>query len=203
MTSGESVTQWIHQLKEGERAAIQKLWEAYFTRLVGMSRQWLRNTPTQAVEAEDVALSAFDSFFRRAEQGQFPKLFDRTDLWQLLVVIAFRKACNQIKHESRRQPRNGRVFHASALVAEDGDDAGTVFTRLIGREPDPELAAQTVEEYRRLLAILKDDQLSQIALWKMEGFTNEEIATKLGRSLPTVERKLARIRHRWEKELTP
>jgi DNA-directed RNA polymerase specialized sigma24 family protein len=59
------------------------------------------------------------------------------------------------------------------------------------------------EEYRQLLAVLKDDQLSQIALWKMEGFSNEEIATKLGRSLPTVERKLARIRRLWEKELTP
>jgi DNA-directed RNA polymerase specialized sigma24 family protein len=203
MASGESVTQWIHQLKEGERATVQKLWEAYFTRLVGMTRQWLRHTPTQAVEAEDVALSAFDSFFRRAEQGQFPKLFDRTDLWQLLVVIAFRKACNQIKHESRRQPRNGRVFHASALVAEDGDDAGTVFTRLIGREPDPELAAQTAEEYRRLLAKLDDAQLRQIAELKMAGYTNAEIGLRITppRSEVTVERKLARIRRIWEEEI--
>jgi hypothetical protein len=27
---------------------------------------------------------------------------------ELLVVIAFRKACNQMKHEARRQPRDGR-----------------------------------------------------------------------------------------------
>jgi DNA-directed RNA polymerase specialized sigma24 family protein len=126
MSSGESVTHWIHQLKEGERAAVQKLWEGYFSRLVRMAKQWLRHTPTQVVEAEDVALSAFDSFCRRAEQGQFPRLFDRGDLWQLLVVIAFRKTCNQIKHEARRQPRNGRVLHASALATEDADDTGSI-----------------------------------------------------------------------------
>jgi DNA-directed RNA polymerase specialized sigma24 family protein len=37
----------------------------------------------------------------------------------------------------------------------------------------------------------------------VEGFSNEEIAAKLGRAVPTVERKLARIRRLWEKEFTP
>jgi DNA-binding CsgD family transcriptional regulator len=32
----------------------------------------------------------------------------------------------------------------------------------------------------------------------MEGYTNEEIAGKLGRSIPTVERKLAAIRTIWQ-----
>ena len=80
MSSSESVTQWIHQLKAGERDAVQKLWEGYFERLVRQTRQWLRCVPRQAVDADDIALSAFDSFCRRAEQGRFPKLFDRNDL---------------------------------------------------------------------------------------------------------------------------
>ena len=80
MSSSESVTQWIHQLKEGERDAVQMLWEGYFERLVRQTRQWLRCAPKQAVDADDIALSAFDSFCRRAEQGRFPKLFDRNDL---------------------------------------------------------------------------------------------------------------------------
>jgi DNA-directed RNA polymerase specialized sigma24 family protein len=202
MSSSESVTHWIHRLKDGERDAVQKLWEGYFHRLVRMARPWLRRAPTQVVEAEDVALSAFDSFCRRAEQGQFPKLFDRGDLWQLLVVIAFRKTCNLVLHEARRRPRNGRVYHASALT-EGADDGGAVFTRLIGREPDPALAVQTAEEYRRLLALLPEEQLRTIAVWKLEGFTNEEIAAKIGRSVVTVERKLARIRGAWEKEIRP
>jgi hypothetical protein len=99
-----------------------------------------------------VSLSAFDSFCRRAEQGRFPKLFDRGDLWQLLVVVAFRKACNQIKHEARRQLRDGRVVHASALDGEIEGEA-PLFANLIGREPDPSLAAQTADEYRELRRI--------------------------------------------------
>ena len=203
MSADESVTQWIHQLKEGERAAVQKLWENYFTRLVRMARRWLRHTPTQALDAEDIALSAFKSFCLRAEQGRFPKLFDRDDLWQLLVVIAFRKACNQAKHEARRQPHNGHVQHVSALNAANGEDAGTIFTHLIGREPDPEFAAQTAEEYRRLLALLDDGELRHIAEMKMAGYTNAEIGQRLKppRAVPTIERKLTRIRRIWEEEV--
>lgn len=200
MATDESVTYWIHQLKEGERAAVQKLWEGYFRRLVRMAHRWLRHTPTQVVEAEDVALSAFDSFCRRAEQGRFPQLFDRDDLWQLLVVIAFRKACNQVHREARRQPRNGRVVHASALDTADKGE-GLLFANLIGREPDPSLAVQIAEGYRKLLAKLNNPLLRDIAVWKLEGFTNEEIADKIRRSVPTVERKLALIRKAWTEEM--
>jgi hypothetical protein len=52
-----------------------------------------------------------------------------------------------------------------------------------------------------LLALLKTGQLLAIAVWKMEGFTNEEIAIKISRSLPTVERKLALIRKTPEKDV--
>jgi len=39
-----------------------------------------------------------------------------------------------------------------------------------------------------------------MAIWKMEGYTNEEIAARIDRAIPTVERKLARIRKLWERE---
>jgi DNA-directed RNA polymerase specialized sigma24 family protein len=202
MALDESITHWIHQLKEGERDTVQKLWEGYYRRLVGMARQWLRRAPTPVVDAEDIALSAFDSFCRRAEQGRFPKLFDRDDLWQLLVVIAFRKTCNQVKHEARRQPRNGQVIPVSELDAR-GEEP--IFAKLIGREPDPALAVQVAASCRRLLDMLPTSELRDIAVWKLEGYTSEEIAPRLnggeGRSLATVERKLERIRRIWAKEI--
>ena len=205
MTAGESVTQLIDRLKAGDRGAVQRLWERYFGCLVLETRRWLRHTPRQAADEEDVALSAFDSVCRRAAQGRFPRLFDRNDLWQLLVVIAFRKTCNQIKHERARRPPNGHVINASALAAGPGGDEGALFADLIGRGPGPALAAQTAEECRRLLAELGSEELRQVALWKLEGYTNEEIAPRMnggeGRSLATVERKLKEIRLRWEKEV--
>jgi DNA-directed RNA polymerase specialized sigma24 family protein len=207
MTAGASVTQLIDRLKEGDREAAQRLWERYFGRLVLETRRWLRHTPRQAADEEDVALSAFDSVCRRAAQGRFPRLFDRNDLWQLLVVIAFRKTCNQIKHERARRPPGRRVVHASALAAGPGGDEGALFADLIGRGPSPALAAQTAEECRRLLAELGDDELRQVALWKLEGYTTEEIAPRMddgeGRSEATVRRKLDLIRLRWQKEVSP
>jgi DNA-directed RNA polymerase specialized sigma24 family protein len=205
MASSHSVTRLLEQFKQGDRQAVGPLWERYFTRLVHLARTWFPHTPTTAAaSAEDAALDAFASFCLRAEQDGFSHLFDRDDLWQILVVLAFRKRCNQIQHErrKRRQPAGGRVYVASALEQDEGE-AGALFTNLLGHDPEPSLVVQAAEECRRLLAELGDDQLRQVALWKVEGFSNEEIAAKLGRATSAVERKLARIRRLWEKELSP
>ena len=205
MSADESVTCWIDRLKAGDREAAQPLWERYYERLAREARRWLKRAPAAADE-EDVALSAFASFCHRAEEGRFPRLYDRNDLWRLLLVIAFRKACDQIKHEGRRQPRQGRAVHASALAAGPGGDEGALFADMIGQGPNPEMVAQTAEECRRLLAELGSEELRQVALWKLEGYTNEEIAPRMNggecRSLTTVERKLKEIRLRWEKEVS-
>ena len=42
------------------------------------------------------------------------------------------------------------------------------------------------------------EPLRQLAVWKMEGYTNQQIADLLGCSLATVERKLALIRATWK-----
>jgi DNA-directed RNA polymerase specialized sigma24 family protein len=203
MSAQGSVTYWIHQLQAGNQAAVQKLWEGYFERLVGLARKKLQGTPRQVADEEDVALSAFDSFCRHAEAGRFPQLVDRQDLWQLLVVLTGRKALNLAKHEGAAKRGGGKVRHASALASSDSSAVQVAFTSRISKEPDPQFAAEVAEECRRLLALLNDEELRSIAVLKMEGHTNEEIATKLGRSLPTVERKLGLIRRAWEKELRP
>jgi DNA-directed RNA polymerase specialized sigma24 family protein len=40
-----------------------------------------------------------------------------------------------------------------------------------------------------------------VATFKLEGYTNEEIADRLGCVVSTVERKLARIRGKWASEM--
>lgn len=200
MSTVGSVTCWLRQLQAGEQEAFQRVWQRYFERLVGLARQRLRSAPGRAADEEDVALSAFDSFFRGARAGRFPQLLDRDDLWQVLVVLAGREAANLVQHE-RRLKRGGKVWVASDLPAEDSAADGAAFAALIGREPDPGFAVQVAEECRRLLESLGDGELRAVALWKMEGYTNEEIAAKMGRKVLTVTRKLNMIRRLWEKEL--
>jgi DNA-directed RNA polymerase specialized sigma24 family protein len=198
----ESVTLWLEHLKAGDPAAAGPLWERYFARLVTLARARLRAAPRAAADEEDVALSAFDSFCRGVEAGRFPRLSDRDDLWRLLLVITARKAAALARWEGRAKRGGGRVVQASAVGGED-DSAADVLAGLAGGEPTPVAAAQVSEECDRLLALLGDGELRQLAIWKLEGHTNAEIAGKLGKSVPTVERKLARVRMAWEREGGP
>jgi RNA polymerase sigma factor (sigma-70 family) len=192
MSPGEDLTRWIKLLKAGEREAVQQLWQRYYQRLVALARQKLGRLPRRAADEEDVALSAFDSFIRRAEQGRFPRLEDRQDLWQLLVVLTRRKIVDHRDYEESARRDWRRIQHDAA--------DGSLVRGLIGREPDPVLAAQVGEECRRLLAALPDEELRQIVLRKMEGYTNEEIAELLGIARATVGRRLTLIRKTWLSE---
>src|SRR6266851_7408636 len=200
MSSAGSVTHWIGQLQAGNSAAAQPLWERYFLQLVRLARKKLQGSPRRAVDEEDVALSAFDSFCRAAENQRFPLLTDRDSLWRLLVVLTARKALHVIRDERRQKRGGGHVLHENALdgAAPGQEEAG--LDQVIGAEPTPDFAAQFAEECRCLLDRLGKTELRSIALWKLEGFTNDEIAEKLECVSRTVERKLARIRKIWEKE---
>jgi DNA-directed RNA polymerase specialized sigma24 family protein len=200
MNEEGSVTRIIHQVKEGEEVACQQLWERYFRHLVALARARLGKVPRQAGDEEDVALSVLDSVIRRAGEGRFPLLVDRHDLWSLLVVITRRKAANLVRYDEARQPRDGRNLHVSALETSKEAD-GELLASLIGEEPDPAFAAEMAEECGRLLGLLQDAILRSVALSKMEGYTNKEIARRLGLAEPTVERKLVRIRATWAGEV--
>jgi DNA-directed RNA polymerase specialized sigma24 family protein len=188
-----SITNCLKSLERGDSQAAQAIWDRYFQRLVGLVRARLRSAHVRAADEEDVVLSALDSFFRRARSGQFPRLEDRDDLWKLLFVLTVRKAMNLVRHELRTRRGGGRLRTLSDL---EGLDVAEV----IGDLPTPELAAQVADECHHLLGRLGDATLRQVALWKMEGYTNVEIAGKLGCVPHTVERKLRSIREIWSED---
>jgi DNA-directed RNA polymerase specialized sigma24 family protein len=196
MATGGSITLLIARIKEGDGDAAQRLWDAYFQRLVALARARLRGVARQVADEEDVALSAFDSFFRRAAGGQFPRLNDRDDLWQLLFVLTVRKAIDLARLQGRASRGAGRVRTL-------GDLDGLELDVILGSEPTPDLAAQTVDELRRLMAALGDESLRAVARGKLEGYSNAEVAAKLGCIEKTVERKLGRIRQIWADEVPP
>jgi DNA-directed RNA polymerase specialized sigma24 family protein len=194
-SSAGSVSQWVDQLRAGDEAAAQRLWECYFQRLVALARSKLRGAARRAADEEDVALSAFDSFCRGAEQGRFPDLSDRNNLWRLLVVITSRKAYDLVQHEHRQKHGGGAVLDEAGLGGPAGLD------QVVDGEPTPEFAALVAEECRRLMDRLTSAELRAVALWKMEGYSVDEIAAKLGCAPRTVDRKLWVIRGLWEQEL--
>ena len=192
-------TSWIGHLKGGDPAAAQELFEEYFQRLLRFAQRKLGAAPRQAADEEDVVLSAFNSFCLGAAEGKFPQLKDRDDLWKLLVTITARKALRQAQHARRQKRGGGKVRGESAFFGtktseHDGMD------RIVGREPTPAFAAELAEEFQRLLDSLGDETLRRLAVLKMQGYPNEEIAAKLGCALRSVERKLHGIRTIWSSQ---
>jgi RNA polymerase sigma factor (sigma-70 family) len=163
--------------------------------LIRLARLRLQPAARHGADEEDAVLSAFDSFCRAAEQGRFPQLRDRDGLWQVLVTITLRKVSDQIVHE-RRQKRGG----GAVLRQTDLDDSGSSLDAVMSREPTPQMAAEMAEQCDMLLRRLDDDELRAIALLKLEGYTDEEIADRLGCARSTVQRRLRLIRGLWEAE---
>jgi DNA-directed RNA polymerase specialized sigma24 family protein len=197
MSSEKSVTRWLNLLRAGDRNAIEPLLERFFHLLQASARKKLVKgaASRRAADEEDAALSAFWCFCRGVEKGKWPSVHDRNDLRRLLLVIVARKAGHQVRDEGCAKRGGGKLQHYGQ------DDE--VLAQLIDREPTPELAAQIAEECERLLDKLGNDDLRTIALRKVEGHTDVEIAEKLGRSERTVARKLAVIRDLWSEERTP
>jgi DNA-directed RNA polymerase specialized sigma24 family protein len=139
--------------------------------------------PGRAADAEDVALSAFFQFCRAAADQRFAQLASRDDLWHLLVVLTARKAVDWRKHLNAKK-RGGATQGLPDEVAGPGGD--------------PALAAVVADEIRTLFDRLDGDDLREIAQLKLDGYTNDEIATKLGCTVRTVCRRLALIRDIWE-----
>ncbi len=194
-----SVSRWLCDLKGGDREAVQPLWERYFDRMVRLARGRLLALRSNRAcsDEEDAALSAFESFCVGADKGRFPLLSDRDDLWRLLVVITARKVLARTRRELRQKRGGGMVVSETDLPAPGSSEETGLLDQVIGPEPSPEFAAQMAEDYGRLLESLGDETLRLVAVWRMEGYTNDEIALRLGCARRTIARRLELIRATW------
>ena len=185
-TGPGSVSRLLGGLRDGDEEAVRQLWQRYFQPLVRLARNRLSATACAARDAEDVALEAFWALCERVaneDKVRFPELHNRTHLWKLLACFTARQAFDLARKEGRRR----------RLVGDEGALGEGGFEPFAGREPPPEFTAAVAD----LLECLPTDELRRLAVARMEGRTNEEIARDLGRSLSTIERKLQVIRVLW------
>jgi len=197
-----SITCWLGDLKAGQGAALQPIWDRYFSALVDRARAKMRafRSSMAASDEEDVALSAFQALYLGASQGRFPRLDDRDDLWRLLVHLTACKAVDRHRAERRARRGGGMVVTESDMIAAgiDVEDGGDPLDRVVGSEPSPEFAAMVAEEYCRRLDLLGDETLRRIAELKLACYANEEIRQQLNCSLRSVTLKLELIRKIWQ-----
>lgn len=189
--SGVSVTTWLGRLRAGSTEAAEQLWVRYFDRLVVLAHQRLLSLPSEQVDSEDVALSVLKSLCLGAVAGRFASVSDRHELWCLLVAMTHRKVVEQA---SREAAANGATLLESKRADLDLD-------AWPAEEPTPEQIAMLAEESARLIGILPGDVTRRVAKLRLEGWSNVEIASNVGVSLRSVERKLQLIRERWSQDL--
>lgn len=195
--SDDDVTGWIKRLRTGDEEAAQLLWDRYAEDIVEVAKRSMKGASRRVEDEEDVAMIAFRSFLAGVTAGRFPQLDRREQLWRLLLVITTRKAAAVIEKASRQKRGSGEVRGDSAMI-EHEESALDGFDRLESEGPTPLFAAAIADEARRLLASL-DETSQKIAALKMEGYTHDEVADKLGINTRTVERRLRAIREQWQK----
>jgi hypothetical protein len=201
MAEADSITRLILQLRAEDPAArddaARRLWQAYFPRLLKLASARIDQGIRARADEEDVLQSMYKSFCLRQQRGDFD-LANRDELWHVLVLITRRKITNLAKHH-RRQRRDYRRDRAIPGTDDSRTGPGEGPPEVVDEsDPTPAEAAVLEEEMERRLRMLSED-LRQIALWRLQGYSNEEIAGPgmLDCAVRTVERKLARIRKAW------
>jgi RNA polymerase sigma factor (sigma-70 family) len=196
MSESGSVSEWIVDLRAGDGDAATHLWNRFHANLLRIARRRLKGESRRVTDEEDLVATAFESFFQRMQDGQFPALRGRAELWSLLVTITDRKAINCIRRHMSVKRGGGKVVGESTLGTRSRQGQEAVLARLDGGVPTPDRFASVSELVERL-----DDDLRRIVFLKRDGLTNEEIAERINRSLATIERRLRLLRDEWIREL--
>lgn len=196
----DDVAGWVDRIRSGNDPAAGALWQTYFVRLVGFARKQLSTLPRREMDEEDVALSALQSFHQGVLANRFPVLNDRHDLWKILLTIAVRKVMVQRRRHMAQKRGGGKVRGESVFQHQGNEQDQGGIDQVMGAQPTQELAAIFAEQCDLLFGQL-DDMQKPIALLKVEGYTNLEIADRLNLTLRTVERRLEKIRHVWLPEM--
>lgn len=199
--STESISEWLGRLKTGEAEAAQKLWERYYVELQSLARQRLNKFPRGISDEEDVALSVLDSVFRGAAQGRFENVTKRDELWWLLLTVSKRKVVDHVRRATAKKRQPSSEGGTPTGVNGSSEPKPYSLDELVGASPTPDLVVALDEQYRRLLSVLPNDPLREIAVLRIEGYTVGEIAERLSIGERSVERKLQLIRASWKNEL--
>jgi RNA polymerase sigma-70 factor (ECF subfamily) len=205
MSSVGSLTRYVHELRSPDGRARDEaariIWERFAPRLKLLVRRHLDNRIFRREDEHDVLQSMFASFCAGQCRGSKAPA-SREELWKLLVRITMCKVVNTA-HRHLAERRDIRRERGEPRAGPDDHRFPHWMLDHVARsQPSAEERIAVVEEVQRLLQILPED-LRQILVWRLEGFTNAEIAGMIGRTVRSVELKLQLIRKRLEHEFGP
>lgn len=183
------------RLLAGEETAANEMWQRYSARLVALASQRLHPRLRSRMDADDIVQSVMRSFFFRLHEGHW-ELRNWSSLWGLLSLMVLRKCSHHLAAQTGPQ----RDIQLELQIADDGAAVGDARV-LFSREPDPQQVALLVESVDSLLCLLDDVDRTIVELI-LAGYSTTDVATRLGCSVRTVQRRIFLVRTKLVKQAT-
>jgi RNA polymerase sigma factor (sigma-70 family) len=155
-------------LERGEEVALGELYDRYGRVAYGLAFRMLRNETL----AEDAVQEAFLTIWRTA--SRFVPERAKASTW--LLTIVHRRAVDLVRREERR--RTEPLGPGAEAVAPDSSAEDVVWLRL------------QRERVQQALRSLPDEQREAIELAYYGGFTQSELADRLGQPLGTIKSRM-------------
>src|SRR5262249_55203707 len=133
----------LERCRRRDAVAEEALFQRYAGRLLRLAQSRLSPRLAARLDAEDVVLSAYRSFFQLAGKGEIV-LHESGDLWRLLARITVRKVCRNV----RRHRADCRSIDREDPWPEADHDRELA---VLSREPTPAEAAALWDEVRIVL----------------------------------------------------
>ncbi|HVA48531.1 MAG TPA: sigma-70 family RNA polymerase sigma factor [Pirellulales bacterium] len=183
----EPSEQLLARYQDGDQSAAEEMFRRYVSRLTVFARTRLAPRVARRVDAEDVVLSAYRSFFVRARDGQF-RLRRSGDLWRLLVAITLNKVRHQVAHHEADKRAMRREENPASLNEQ------------FSRSPRPEHAIAVADELEQVMAAMSPVKRRILEL-RLLDYSLAEIAADIGRSERTVRRMLDELQAYLERRM--
>jgi tRNA A-37 threonylcarbamoyl transferase component Bud32/DNA-directed RNA polymerase specialized sigma24 family protein len=181
MSSDSPNRDLLNAWKEGDQEAAAQLFRRYQARLLALVRSRLSRKLARRIDAEDILMSAYRSFFVGAQKGRCLTP-ESDDLWPLLTTIVLRKLARQAR------------FQLADRRSIDREQPESSFLELLTTpEPTAEQAACMTEEIEQLLSRL-DETAREVCVRTLQGHSVDMITKELQLHERSVRRAIERVR---------
>lgn len=195
MIAPGSVTNWLRGIELGDDDAAFQLWNRYSPEMHEVARRRMRRLKSKDVlDEDDIVCSAFAAICLAARKGQLVNVGNRNELWGLMIVTIHRKIGQREEYVAAAKRNSDQMISQADRV----QDMGSRLERLSNSDTGVLSQLIQVEAADLLLRKLDDPDHRAVAVLKLAGYTNEEIASELGYARRTIQRMLSLIKSCWE-----
>ena len=191
----------VEGLKSGDEQAINAIYEKYVARFRGIIAERLRGRVNRIADEEDVSNSVLNSFFAGVNRNRFPSLNDGDDLWQILGMLTKQKIVKYLRYFHRQKRGSGLVRGDSVFDSSALRNANVEAYQPGRLQASADEQMMEREHLNSLMDALPNERIREVAMMRLNGYSNQEIADQLNTSVRSVGRKLSLIREQWSQRL--